>query len=505
MRGAPAALALALLLSVVLAAAPAAGAPSEQASRAAPAKAGAAAAAAAAASLQVCARPGQCVRVPRYPVRVNSSWECPPFATTCEFRTVRAPTPAAARVAAAPVSELAVVQFPKIVGSQVAMPLYQFTSEHHVLEAARRLLAAGSTAFKFDLKNQRASGKPIAALEKRGWLALVTHGELPYQTLFDMPFRTFIFWAGRTPPPGRDMTWTDIDGIDVYAEMRRLTTHLLKRYNNSGKSFWVGHWEGDWAIRDAFNKDAPANPKKVAAMIKLLSDKQRAIDDAKRAAPWAKNVFVWHYAEANLVEQSMKRGRAWASMVNTVIGAVKPALDYVSISVGGDSLREWNPSPALHRAMDAAAAALPAKAGVPQPRVFVGEFYFDMRNRDDNVAIYAPTPELQRARGCWAAASAVAWGAPHVLWWTLFDNEQTRSGAYRGYGLVDAGNRDTPLFKAYQAFYSQADEYVRSVLAATGRVPGDYAFRSWAVDALVALSGRPDAAPTRPPVRYWGS
>jgi hypothetical protein len=44
---------------------------------------------------------------------------------------------------------------------QVAMPLYQFTSEHNVLEAARRLLQAGSTSFKFDLKNQRANGRPI--------------------------------------------------------------------------------------------------------------------------------------------------------------------------------------------------------------------------------------------------------------------------------------------------------------------------------------------------------
>jgi hypothetical protein len=44
---------------------------------------------------------------------------------------------------------------------QVAMPLYQFTSEHNVLEAARRLLQAGSSSFKFDLKNQKADGKPI--------------------------------------------------------------------------------------------------------------------------------------------------------------------------------------------------------------------------------------------------------------------------------------------------------------------------------------------------------
>jgi hypothetical protein len=48
----------------------------------------------------------------------------------------------------------------------------------------------------------------------------------------------------------------------------------------------------------------------------------------------------------------MKRGGSWVSMVNTVIGQVRPVIDYVSISVGGDSLREVNPSPALHKVRD---------------------------------------------------------------------------------------------------------------------------------------------------------
>jgi hypothetical protein len=69
----------------------------------------------------------------------------------------------------------------------------------------------------------------LQELDKKGWLAIATHGELPYVTLFDMPFRHFLFWAGRTPPPGRDITWTDIDGIDVYKEMYKLVVWLLKR------------------------------------------------------------------------------------------------------------------------------------------------------------------------------------------------------------------------------------------------------------------------------------
>eukprot|EP00882_Tetradesmus_deserticola_P025941 GHRQ01028533.1.p1 GENE.GHRQ01028533.1~~GHRQ01028533.1.p1 ORF type:complete len:402 (+),score=109.73 GHRQ01028533.1:134-1339(+) len=331
-------------------------------------------------ALEVCSKPRQCSKIVKYPLRVKTGFDCPPFAKQCSFYTTALPAAPSARVPKAKaVNELQVFQYPKVVGSQVAMPLYQFTSEHNVLEAARRLLQAGSTSFKFDLKNQRANGKPIKELNKKGWLAITTHGELPYVTLFDMPFRNFLFWAGRTPPPGRDITWTDIDGVDVYKEMYKLVVWLLKRYNNSGKTFYIGHWEGDWCLRDSYNKSANANPKKVKAMIKLLTDKQRAVDNAKRDNPWAKNVFVWHYAEANLVEQSMKQGPGWVSMVNTVLGAVSPTIDYVSLSLGGDSLREVNPAPALHKALDYANAKLPAKRGVPGPRVFIGEFYFDMR------------------------------------------------------------------------------------------------------------------------------
>ena len=89
-----------------------------------------------------------------------------------------------------------------------------------------------------------------------------------------------------------------------------------------------------------------------------------------------------------------------------------------------------------------------------------------------------------------------------MLWWAFYDNEQTRSGAYRGYWLVDSGNRDTPLFRAYQQYFRDANDFVRSVIAATGKPPGDYAFRVWAVERLIQLSGKTDV--WLPSVRYWG-
>jgi hypothetical protein len=93
-----------------------------------------------------------------------------------------------------------------------------------------------------------------------------------------------------------------------------LLSHALSpdapRYSNTGKTFYIGHWEGDWCIRDAYNKDMTANPKKVQAMVKLLTDKQRAIDAAKKDNPWAKNVSVCYKFEIQGVLHREKRCHA---------------------------------------------------------------------------------------------------------------------------------------------------------------------------------------------------
>lgn len=88
------------------------------------------------------------------------------------------------------------------------------------------------------------------------------------------------------------------------------------------------------------------------------------------------------------------------------------------------------------------------------------------------------------------------------MWWAFYDTENTKTGGYRGYWLVDNANRETPLFKAYQQYYADAQNFVRSVVAATGKPPGDYGFRLWATERLVQVSGRTDVSP--PDVRYWG-
>jgi len=437
--------------------------------------------------------------VARYPVEVDSGFRCGLYnGGGCDFQSVPK-IPPTLRTAALPrVNEQEVAAYPKIIGSQNMMPLYQHTSDHFVLEAAKQLLQAGSTSFKFDLKNMKRDGKVVGYIKGEGPLAILTNRELPYLQLLDMPFKHFMIWTAQLggPPTFKG----DVDGWDVYKEIYRLTQFILKRYNGSGKTFYIGQWEGDWSIRDVLNKDANANPKRVQQMVKLLSDKQRGVDDAKRATGH-KDVWVWHYAEANLVENSIKKGTSWTSMVHGVIDKVRPVIDYVSVSVGGDSLREWNPTNNLHVTMDYARSRLPFKSGVPEPRAFVGEFYFSIKYPDGKASQTAPTPEMQKQRALWAAASGIAWGSEHMMWWQFQENEMTKDGQYRGFWLVDNNNKPTPLYQSLQQFYKDAEDFVRSTLAATGKLPTRYAYRRWAVYRLIELSGKTDTSVWKPYVR----
>jgi hypothetical protein len=76
--------------------------------------------------------------------------------------------------------------------------------------------------------------------------------------------------------------------------------------SGTGKTFLLGHWEGDWYLtRDA--QDEPT-PTKIRGMIDWLNIRQKAVDDAKRDTRHS-DVHLFHYTEANLVQKGMKGGK----------------------------------------------------------------------------------------------------------------------------------------------------------------------------------------------------
>src|SRR5437667_9754190 len=127
------------------------------------------------------------------------------------------------------------------------------------------------------------------------------------RAVFDMPFRRIIAWAyplSNPDAPFLDGNYTSTEATNDYREMYDLTRYLLTNYNNSGKTFYLGHWEGDGYFTPWTTNPSPTA---IQGMINWQNHRQKAVDDAK-AATAATNVDVFYYAEANRVRDAMLNG-----------------------------------------------------------------------------------------------------------------------------------------------------------------------------------------------------
>ena len=192
-----------------------------------------------------------------------------------------------------------------------------------------------------------------------------------------MPFAWYQLWTYSFTPEWWLDGFTASNRKLEYREMRELASYLLRTYSGTGKTFFLGHWEGDWHLRPwpvPWFKDLHPGRRVTQAnlqgMIDWLAVRQKAIDDAKRLTPH-RQVQVYHYTEANLVHEAIA---GHPTVARDVIPNVD--LDYVSYSAY-DSLGDV---PRLvPAALDYLATRLRPKPGLDGPRVFVGEYGFAAR------------------------------------------------------------------------------------------------------------------------------
>src|SRR5271157_1618604 len=108
-------------------------------------------------------------------------------------------------------------------------------------------------------------------------------------------------------------------------EIHDLANHLLRVYNGTGKSFYLGNWEGDWLLTHTDPNSAPTT-EEVQSMIHWANTRQQAVDDARRDTPHA-NVHIYYYVEVNRVRDAMN-GKV--RVANKVLPRTNP--DFVSYS-----------------------------------------------------------------------------------------------------------------------------------------------------------------------------
>jgi len=366
--------------------------------------------------------------------------------------------------------------FNYVLGTQTIGIKYKFTEKTGLVETAERIHEMGSNILKFSMS--RRSMEDHYSLPKHSdirSLVDLAEKEPSVRAVLDMPFAYYHIWIYSFAH--NNTAW--LDGLsekerdEEYEEIYNLAKYLLRVYSDTGKTFLLGHWEGDWYLHPNYNPKQNPTPKAIRSMIEWLNIRQKAIDDAKRDTIHS-GVNLYHYTEVNLVQKGMKGGKC---MVNDVLPHTK--VDYVSYS----SYDTINPhmgqaGKALHDALDYIESRLPPKAGIQGKRVFIGEYGFPLE--------LTKTPQKQDIYCRDVCRAALEWGCPFVLYWEIYCNENPK-GKHRGFWLIDDKNRKQPFYYTLQSYYKDMKRIVVEFRKEHGRLPTNNEFQKKADECIKGI------------------
>ena len=340
-----------------------------------------------------------------------------------------------------------------VLGTNAFAPGYQFTDADPISEVADQILAWGSNMIKFSAGSN--AGLIDRVLEGRD---------------FD-----YVFVWYRSNGHFHD-GYSEAEARADYDAFYSTTQKLLQTYNETGKQFFLGHWEGDWYYLDGYDKTREkVDDTATEGMIAWMNNRQKAVDDAKRDTPHS-NVYVWNYMELNRPVDAMKKG--YDRVVNRVLPFTN--VDYVSYSAY-DSKDETTRT--IKRVIAYINQNLPEKSGVPEPRVFIGEVaepasQFDFNDsRHCNANLRILTKYLQ----C---------GVRFVLYWEMYCNETLPDGRPSGFWLIDSEGNKTQLYRKLQRVLRDGQQYVEEYAEKNGKVPSDREYRDHLLRHPVILKAR---------------
>lgn len=352
-----------------------------------------------------------------------------------------------------------------ILGTQAIGGRYHFTRDEPLLESAKLIAELGSGIMKFSISPEAAFGREKANVLERDpslkTLTDIASKDKTHRAVLDMPFTHFFIWTYPFTTHGSAGMFKVEERAVEYREMYDFACHLLKTYGGTGKSFFLGHWEGDWHLRPHFDPKQPFPENFEKNFVAWLTVRQQAIDDAKRDTPH-EGVWLWHYTEANLVQPFLKGGQC---LTNDILPQVD--VDYVSYSCY-DSLQHVIRDD-LFAALGHIESKLQPKAGIQGKRVFMGEYGFPARRY---------SPEEMNRKSLEAMIAGIEWGCPFVLYWELYDNEGTAEKP-GGFWMINEKNEKQPVWETHRRFFEWARGYKEANAAAT-----DAMFRAAAVDWL---------------------
>lgn len=319
-----------------------------------------------------------------------------------------------------------------IIGVTHVSGKYYLTDKDYLNEGAEQILALGSRVIKVWFHKPQESYSFNSKWPQMDTLVEIARS--PYfRELFDKPFTTYIlmcFSMGRGGGYWKKGI-TEQQKQDEQKQFYELAKHLLTTYRNTGKTFVLQHWEGDWLIRGSFDRKIDPEPVAISGMIDWLNARQAGVEQARREVG-QRGVRVYHAAEVNRVVVSMKQGRP--NMVNSVLPHTN--LDLVSYSAWDAATERFGDPNVFREALDFIAENMPDSPDFGNRNVYLGEFGMP-ENGFSTEQIRKAIPN--------AVQTALDWGCPYIVYWQLYCNE-LKSGkqkppvhsndAVRGFWLI---------------------------------------------------------------------
>ena len=367
------------------------------------------------------------------------------------------------------------------VGTQALSATYRLTDKPALLEMANTIQEMGSDTLKITASAKYTEAYHIPANPAITSLRDLVTIEPSYKAALDMPFRNIMLWVypfSDSLSCFRTGNFRPGEADRIHKEIYDLTAHLLKTYSGSGKSFFLGNWEGDWHALSGQSKTADPSPLVLDAMRQWFLLREKAIADARRDTPHH-DVNIYFYIEINQVIKAMREGRP--ALVNKVLPHIKT--DFVSYSsydvtnramkTGGDEGRKM-----FFEALDYIEKKLPP-SDIPGKRIMIGEYGITYSSVKD--------AEIQKQRAAELIRWSLEWGCPFILYWQLYCNEiEQKSNTHRGYWMIDPKGVKQPVWDLHTNFLRKANDYVTTYQKKHGKLPTQAEYSAAAIHWIPA-------------------
>jgi hypothetical protein len=332
----------------------------------------------------------------------------------------------------------------------------------------------GSNILKISLGQNSPKSYGLTLDKKPATTLQLFNASPEYKKVFDMDFKYIFAWVHTIAGIEWKKGITAEQEKVLYDEMYEFVSYILKEYNNSGKTFLIGNWEGDWLLHTNNNRNVDPPQEHVDNMTKWLQIRQKAIDDAKKASK-SKNVFLYYYVEVNLVLKGMRGRTCIASQI-----LPKLNVDLVSYSsyeaIKNRTYAEKKNT--LDSVFNYLEKQLKPKKNLPfSRRVFIGEYgYHANINRPESFKKqYDETVDIMKI--------SMELNLPFALHWQMYNNEY-ENGVSKEMSLISERGEKTPLYVLHQKFYKEMNSYLMAYKAKTKAYPSDLEFKKKALEVL---------------------